>query len=61
MIIICCICKKEIGKKEPLESTLISHSYCEDCAKKEFKKIDKMPIGPTIERLITTRIDIWKK
>ena len=60
MIIKCCMCKKIIGEKEPYESTLITHTYCEECGAKVEKEIQdyKKAIGYNAELLATTKIDI---
>lgn len=46
MVRVCCVCKKILGEKEPLDDKSVTHTYCEECAKKawedievEFKKI----------------------
>ena len=62
MIIICCVCKKKIGEKPPLESDLITHTWCEKCGAEEMEKIRnyKKSIGYTAELLATTKIDLIK-
>ena len=37
MKVICAWCKKDLGEKEPLSDTKISHGICDDC-KEEIKK-----------------------
>lgn len=39
MIIICCVCKRVVGEKEPLEDKQETHGYCEPCFESEKKKI----------------------
>ena len=61
MIIICCVCKKKIGEKPPLESTIETHSYCEECKSKVEKEIEEYKIksiGYNAELLATTKIDL---
>ena len=31
---VCAWCGKDMGEKEPLEDTSVTHTICEDCAKK---------------------------
>ena len=55
------MCKKKIGEKEPLESKLETHTYCEECkliAEKEIEEYKIKSIGYNAELLATTKIDL---
>lgn len=39
MKVVCAWCNKELGEKEPLEDTSITHSICDECKNKYFKEI----------------------
>jgi len=39
--IICCVCEKSMGTKDGKGIHGISHSYCEECLKKELKKMEE--------------------
>ena len=57
------MCKKIIGEKPPYESTLVTHTYCDDgCKQQVEKEIEdyKKAIGYNAEMLATTKIDIIK-
>ena len=41
MIRICCVCKKIVGEKEPLEDKSETHTVCKDCFQKEIEKQEK--------------------
>jgi len=41
MIRKCCVCKKILGEKEPLDDKSVTHTYCESCAKKEWENFEK--------------------
>jgi hypothetical protein len=48
MKIVCCVCKKLIQIKDtgnPKENELVSHSYCDDCYKKETEEMLKTISG----------------
>ncbi len=40
MIRICGSCMKELGEKEPLDDTRVSHSICQDCCDETMKGIE---------------------
>lgn len=42
MIRICCVCKKVIGEKEPLDDKSETHTVCPDCFGKEIEKQEKL-------------------
>ena len=59
MIIICSWCKTKLGEKEPLASTIITHSICKECKSEVEKDIREYnPINSQIELLATSNIDI---
>lgn len=41
MTVICCKCKKNMGKK-PGDSQLISHGYCDECAREIREDLEKL-------------------
>jgi len=41
MVIVCCVCKKKLGEKEPFEDKRVTHSYCAECHAKELEAIKK--------------------
>ncbi len=41
MLVVCCVCKRIISTKEPLEDKSESHTYCDTC-------LTKTPIGQLV-------------
>ena len=41
MKVICSWCDKDLGEKEPLADTRVSHGICEDCRKKIMEGIKR--------------------
>ena len=41
MKVICSWCDKDLGEKEPLADTRVSHGMCEDCRKKIMEGMKK--------------------
>jgi len=56
MKIICAWCQKDLGEKEPLEDTAITHSICDACQQKQIEEIAKS-LGKRKGNPCTTGVD----
>lgn len=56
MKIVCAWCQKDMGEKEPLEDTAITHSICDACQQKQINDIAKS-LGKRKDNPCTTGVD----
>ncbi len=45
MIIVCCVCKKVQGEKEPFEDKTKTHGLCKACYKIKMKELENFDKG----------------
>ncbi|MFW5870215.1 MAG: hypothetical protein ACOCVL_00980, partial [Candidatus Sumerlaeota bacterium] len=50
MIIECAYCKMDMGEKEPLEDTRLSHTICEECREYFMKQAMGLPLGEYLDQ-----------
>ncbi len=57
MIIVCCVCKKNQGEKEPFEDKTKTHGLCEACYKSKMKELENFDSETTSNRQRMIRND----
>ena len=43
MEVVCAWCKKDLGTKEPLEDTSVTHEMCQECYEEKTNEMPKVP------------------